>query len=479
MILIDDDSFQYQKEAPMVRKPQRVALPWFLAVCLTLSTEQAGASLPPDVWIGRTVTTSTVTRLVAVDEKGIERGEREVTGQSAYTKEQAIGPTTKVISDWETTTYRVKVTSYPLNREEVMEITTTTDHYVRYKTERVVLASRDIWVVNDKMRGDKPADGTYEIRSGLVNVSTNRTDFRDTPWWSDMTQKYYTAAYNNNNSVYINIIPNSVGYNGYLSAQLVFTKDLGFRGGRVYCHNYKAAKVPSAKIFLHDGHHDIQYDLNCVLNEDLNFFQSCATDQSSRTLHVDGLLIRADVEHDYENRTVEEPYDKITLSSSPWTPTGRMVRPPNGRGTTKYETDTEEVLVGERFVVRGENMTGSIAPAGLGGRRIFKGDSGHGGLLGQLSGALVRNLLGAHQTSQSQTKRPEVPIPQKPVATPTPAPKPSQSPQPQSPDKQSHSPNGAAAQLALAASPPAQAWFFPAEEVPMRVRYEAYRRKPG
>lgn len=432
----------------MIRKSQPFALPILLAASLAMSTRPVTAN-PILIPNGQTVTTSTETRRVQTKEKEVVRGDKEITERSPYTQEQIISPTTKLVGDWETESYKVKVTSYSQEREEQREKTTTTNHYIRRTLTQVVDKTWSTWVVGGYLKEGYhfSADLGYMILSGV--------DFRKAA--QAMTTEGYKersdGSYAQSNIVFMNIVPYSDS--NHMRAYLVFDKALNFQGGFIICHGSGRAKVPSAKIIRYSDHDAIQYQLNCERLEDWNPLTSCGSENQTWTLHLTGRILEYQTRATYKDVHVDEPYDETTYRYGPWVATGTMFRlqsranPP----TVSYETGTENTLISERFVARTENVIMSIGSGDrLDGRRIFKGDAGGAGQSSALSGAQVREQLKAHRATQ-----------------PVPNPKP-----PSNPGKSNLN-----SSLPTEAAP--ESWFFPTSdaESQLRLRFESYRRKTG
>lgn len=491
----------------MSRKPPRLALPILLAASLALSTRPVIAN-PILIPNGQTVTTSTETRRVQTNETEVVRSEKVITERSPYTREQIVSPTSKLISDWETQSYKVKLTSFPLDREEQRTKTTTTNHYISRTMEKVVDQTWQVWVCGGSLQ-----NGTY-FHAGLtkLNFDFYKGNYRNIGeyWAAQGYTDYDDAKYEQANAVFISIVPDPGG--NYLRTFLIFKKDLTFAGGFIICCGNNRAQVPSAKIIRYADHDAIEYRLNCARNEDWKVWDSCGTGDVTWTLHLTGKILEHQTRHSYKYVPVDVPYDETSYSYSPWVATGRMLRR-QGRlaSTVSYETGTEEALMRERVVVRTENMISSLTSGGnLSSRRMFKGDSSRNGRPGLLSGAQVREQLGAHQARQSVPTPKNTPTPktsptQKPAPTPSPEPTPTPTPTPAprstptpkptpeptptprpilNPDKLNSalppgdmSPDPRSVGTTLLA----KSWFFPTSgaENRMRLRFESYRRKTG
>ena len=339
------------------------------------------------------------TRLVTTPQTEEVRGEKQFVGTTPHVEEQVTGPASKLVTESEIRSYQVPVTTHPLRREESREITTTTTNYIRRTSTNVSYQYRDGWNVGGYLRKGFP------IGTELLSLTyRSGNDYKDFPTYATNTGMFTKSqsAYDQANSLIVNIYPH--GSHGYLDAFMIFRKhDLSFVGGNIICHESKHANIKEARIIRHADYDEIQYRLNCYLNEDWWPWTSCETDRTVWTLPLDRKILAHRYLSDTRTETWDEPYQTVSDSAGPWTATGRMDRGPALTNPgLRYESLTEKVLLRRYQAVNDAVAPKQLATSGNDVRKTFTADKSSGKDQAVLSGSKLRQGLGANRVAPSR-----------------------------------------------------------------------------
>jgi hypothetical protein len=474
---------------------------------------------------GTRSTGRTETRLVPTTQSETVTGAKQLSGKTSSPVEQITGPMTKLIQDWETRTYQIPVTIYPLKREETRLITTTTTEFLRRITEQVPDGTETRYVL-----GTKPdlftslglmAQVGIDVTPSPLSPSDQRLVFErmressstaySRPPLSGGEIELDQAAWDRVGSLVIAVRGNTSEL-GVFSAVFTFDKQRNFLGGLVEQEHVtnpfswvesatiedvvNGNAITFVKKAVSNGYGLSNGDGYGLSNGDygLGNSQNLSNPVNYR-IQATKKLIETREAPRFRTTTREEPHYVVSESVGPWQPTWRVVR---GQGTTTLTTSTERVLVGQRTVPHAPGAPKEIAIGTADPRRVFKADSSAGKNSASLSGSKVRKTLGANRVTASRVSGSSQGAPRQDSANgqglgtvlnqllPTPKPAPTATPKPVSQLRPSEpasqlgqmSFQGAQALDPVEKAPLFNAWWFPQNPLqpPMRVTYDSYRR---
>ncbi|GEM_PF-3090204 len=499
-----------------------------LASGLTLSAWPAQAQQPDRVEIipmGTTTSTETEDRILPTKKTEERIGARTLKKSSAHTEEVVTGPTTKLIKEFETRDYSFPVDTFRMTTLFQRAKTTTTTNFIRRTTRDVIVDSKKVWIYANGIL----ADGS-KIYSGPRHIEP--AEFRERPLnlsnYSSESRELPESHLNTRKTITVTIYP----ANGEPMVSLAFDLNLRFLGGRfIDALKHGSSEIRVANLTRYADHDAITFHMECTLRDDWWRVEPRCGTSVTRTYHLKGRLIETPTRYTYEPRTTEESYSKYSYSSGRWVQSDKLETAGKPL-STRTETASETVLLRQYTASNTVNAAQTIASGALDTRRSFTADSSSGKGRAMLTGAKVRQQLGADRTAPSRipslgrgggappqaiVTRPQPPKPTprpQPTPRPDPMPKPMPvtglvpvfkpmpvfqptpvtKPTPKSTPTPSRATTGGSPQMKRGALPPsmvapdprpiqktqlAQAWWFPQnpQHLPLRVRFDAYLRK--
>lgn len=354
-----------------------------------------------------------------------------------FTEETITGPTSKVIKDWETRTYKTELRQYNVQAEQKREVKSYSDEYTRRTTKSVVDQTWSKWVF-----GGANTSGV-DIRA-LPYAYGDPGSLRSKQWgYSYFTPpgptEYDPSKWNEANVIQVTVSPS--GWDSdHLQAILWFDKDLQYLGGW-FNDGHGSTRISTANITRNADHDVISYHMNCTLNDDPWRWQPACGTNETRTYTLLGKLVYEKTYTTKKDVTTEATHFADRETYAPWTATGNTQKGSLSRAQPQFGSKTENVLISQRNAVHGGNAAKGLAAASnVKHRRIFSADSSSAQSRASLSGTQVRRALGADQAKASRlasssrgSGAPELPLDlpglrrgnggSHPVApTPTPAP---------------------------------------------------------